>query len=380
MKAFASLSLSKAPALLVGIVILAALTRFLFINSVPVSLYWDEVSEGYNSYSILHTGKDEWGREFPLLFRAFDDDKMPANIYLSTVPIALFGLNEFSVRFTSGLSGVLSVVFTYLVIRELFSYFKKPKEGRLIGLISAFLLAITPWHIIFSRTGFEANVAFCFSIVGTYLLIRGLVSSKYFYFAFLVFAINFYLYRSSVVFVPAFLLSFIGIFSNELKTQTLRKPFVISFVLAIVLISPLLINWAQHGDVRTQQVDVFDNTTETVSKAADARIKAGDSAVAKIIYNRRIIYVENIVGNYVSHFSPRYLFFAGDGNPRHSVKDRGLLYAWELPFIVIGLGLFTKKIGRYFLFCAAGYSQRQSQQVLVSHRRMHFVHCLWLCL
>src|SRR4051812_29464643 len=78
---------------LLAILLLATILRFTALNSLPVSPYWDEVSEGYNSYSLFLTGKDEYGAHLPLFFRGFDDDKLPVYIYSSIIPIAIFGLN-----------------------------------------------------------------------------------------------------------------------------------------------------------------------------------------------------------------------------------------------------------------------------------------------
>ena len=64
----------KFPVLLIIIVILAACLRLVALAWNPASLNWDEVSHGYNAYSILMTGKDEWGQLFPLTnFRAYGD-------------------------------------------------------------------------------------------------------------------------------------------------------------------------------------------------------------------------------------------------------------------------------------------------------------------
>ncbi len=104
--------------ILVVILFLAIVLRFFLYGSVPPSLNWDEASLGYNAYSILQTGKDEWGKSFPLTFEAFGDFKLPGYIY-STVFIYLFGLSDFGVRFLSQFFGVLSVLFLYLIIKEL---------------------------------------------------------------------------------------------------------------------------------------------------------------------------------------------------------------------------------------------------------------------
>jgi len=150
----------KTDFLLVCVVFLAFTLRFVSIEYAPPSLNWDEVSHGYNAYSILKTGKDEWGETFPSLFRAFGDYKLPVYIYLTALSEALFGLNSFSVRLPSVLAGVAAVVFTFLLVRRLFN-----KE---VALIAALLVSIEPWTFFLSRTALEANVSITFVIAGVY--------------------------------------------------------------------------------------------------------------------------------------------------------------------------------------------------------------------
>src|SRR3990167_3090742 len=105
--------------LLVGIILLAAVLRFFQISSFPPALNWDEVSHGYNAYSILKTGKDEWGVSFPTIFRAYGDYKLPVYIYLVVVSEAVFGLTELAVRLPSVLAGTAMIFFTYLLVKKL---------------------------------------------------------------------------------------------------------------------------------------------------------------------------------------------------------------------------------------------------------------------
>src|SRR3989344_1327591 len=110
---------------LLAIIILAVVLRFYKLGTTPPSLYWDEVSLGYNAYSILKTGFDEHHHFLPLTnFAAFGDYKPPGYIYATVPSIALFGLNEFAVRFPSALAGTLTVLVTYFLVVELFE--KKP--------------------------------------------------------------------------------------------------------------------------------------------------------------------------------------------------------------------------------------------------------------
>lgn len=121
----------------------------------PPSLNWDETSLGYNAYSILQTGRDEWGRRLPLTFEAFGDYKLPGYIYITVPFVALLGLNEWAVRLPSMIAGVLSVGFLYwIVVTE--------SKNKKWALVSAFLLAVSPWHTFLSRVALEANLALCF--------------------------------------------------------------------------------------------------------------------------------------------------------------------------------------------------------------------------
>src|SRR3989338_1229714 len=128
---------------LIFIFILATVLRFYQLGQNPPSLNWDETAHGYNAYSILVTGRDEYGYRLPLSFRSFDDYKPPLYTYLVVPSIAVFGLSDFAVRFPSAAIGVLAVLATFLMVYELFKNYK-------IALLSAFFLCISPWHLQFS--------------------------------------------------------------------------------------------------------------------------------------------------------------------------------------------------------------------------------------
>src|SRR3989344_3130373 len=98
------------PILFAAILILALVLRFNQFGKIPVSLYWDEVAVGYNAYSIATNLHDEHSVFLPLMFRSFGEYKMPAYVYLTAPVIKLFGMNEVSVRFWSGVLGMMAVV------------------------------------------------------------------------------------------------------------------------------------------------------------------------------------------------------------------------------------------------------------------------------
>ena len=161
------------------LIFFALFLRTYHISQVPPALSWDEVSIGYNAYSILKTGRDEHGKFLPIdTFVAYGDYKPPLAIYLTVPSIALFGLSEFGVRFPSAFFGTLTVLMTYFLVKEFFRRTKNQEPiTRNLPTIASLLLAISPWHINLSRAGFEANIALFFIVLGVYFIL--LARKKY---------------------------------------------------------------------------------------------------------------------------------------------------------------------------------------------------------
>ena len=111
--------------LFVIIIFVAIVLRFYQLGQNPPSLDWDEASLGYNAYAILKTGADEYGNKFPLSIRSFDDYKPPLYVYLTVPSIGFFGSNEFAVRLPSAILGIIAILTTYFLVKEIFS-FKEP--------------------------------------------------------------------------------------------------------------------------------------------------------------------------------------------------------------------------------------------------------------
>ncbi|KKQ43486.1 MAG: hypothetical protein US60_C0001G0001, partial [Microgenomates group bacterium GW2011_GWC1_37_8] len=116
------------------IILLSFIVRVVGIGKYPVGFTQDEASFGYDAYSLLKTGKDQWGVSFPLVLRSFGDFKLPLYTYLTVPSVAIFGLNEFATRLPNAIFGALAVLATYLMVLE----FTKDKK---LALVSALFLA-----------------------------------------------------------------------------------------------------------------------------------------------------------------------------------------------------------------------------------------------
>ena len=109
------------PKTLIIITILAAVLRLAFLDRYPVHMSVDEVAIGYDAFSLLFSGRDHYQTLFPLTFISLGDYKPPLYHYLTVLPVRIWGLNEFSVRFTSAFFGILAIPLVYFLSRTLTS-------------------------------------------------------------------------------------------------------------------------------------------------------------------------------------------------------------------------------------------------------------------
>lgn len=296
------------------ICILLLFTRFYKIAEIPASVYWDEASIGYNAYSIAETGKDEWGEFMPINFKAFGEFKLPVYIYATAISIKFFGLNEFSIRLPAVLFSLGIILICYLLT-------KKISGNRDIGLISVFLLTISPWLFIFTRTGYEATAGLMFYLMAIYFFLQQAKNSLFLTFSILCFILSAYSYNSfrilSILVVP-FLIYFI--FRFHLKVN---KQLIISLVLSIILIVismlPIIGAYSKGEFTRLETVGIFDSHKKSFEIA------------------------KQFVANYIAHFDPKFLFFKGDINLRSQQNGFGQVYLLELPFLIIGMFSIIKR-------------------------------------
>ena len=154
------------------IILLALFLRVWRLGVNPPHLTPDEAALGYNAYSILRTGRDEYGKLLPIIFKSFGDYKPGLYVYLTVPFVGLFGLNELAVRLPSALAGVLAVYLIYRVVLEVFKENTSKINYQRLAMMASFLLAISPWHIHFSRGAWEVNVSLTLTLAGIYFFFR----------------------------------------------------------------------------------------------------------------------------------------------------------------------------------------------------------------
>lgn len=143
---------------LVFLLAFAAFTRLFLLGTAPAGLTWDEAALGYVGKMVVTTGRDEHGQLLPRAFTSFGDYKAPLAIYITGIFTSLLGLSPLAVRLPFALAGVASVWLMTQIGRKVF-------DNRWYGLLCGWLLAITPWHLLFSRVAFESGLALFFFLL-----------------------------------------------------------------------------------------------------------------------------------------------------------------------------------------------------------------------
>ena len=109
------------PILLI-LISLLSVTLFLYkLNVSPPALNADEATNAYDAYSILKTGKDQYGNFMPLRFKSFGDYKLPLLTYLAVPFIKIFGLTETGIRMVNFPFVLLFPIIIFLLTQELFN-------------------------------------------------------------------------------------------------------------------------------------------------------------------------------------------------------------------------------------------------------------------
>lgn len=323
-----------------GIVFIAAFLRLWHLSGVPISPNWDEVALGYNAFSILHTGRDEFGVFLPFVLKSFGNYTPALYAYLAIPCIMLFHLSVFSTRLPSAIMGIIAVITTYFLTFELLSLQSQQKtRNSIISLLSMFLLAISPWHIQFSRVAYEANPALTLCLLGLLFFLLGLKKPGWFIASAIFYGLSMHAYHSPRLFVPLFIVGLFVIFRKRLleEKKYLMIPIIIGCIFLIPFVYYLVTGQSEQITGRFSETSIFTDTSNNVEQK-DIAYYLFDSAIPQKAYT--------ILTGYAIHFSPTWLFFTGD-NDRHHAPSTGLLYLWEAPFLLLGLLKILSTKGKF---------------------------------
>lgn len=328
----------KKRGIILGLIFLFSFLLFtLYSTYVFPTPNWDEVSFGYNAFSILKTGRDEWGNLFPLIFRAFGDYKLPLYAYLSTFSIAILGLNVYAVRLVSILAGSIFPLILFSIARELnFSL----KTALFIALISV----INPWHLWLSSSALESNLAltlFAGAVLFSIKFFKFPRQYKFFLIATILLGLSMYTYNSYRLIAP---LVFLFLVFNTSLTQKILKKTLPSIIIFSLFLLPLIYQtYKGYGRARFDIVSLFKDPGLRLSVEADRNFPHS-KLTGRLFHNYPFYLGQKLSFNYLTNFSPEFLFLYGGHNQAFSPPSYGYFYWWEITLWLAGLLILIKAL------------------------------------
>ncbi|MDP3988164.1 MAG: hypothetical protein Q8P80_03410 [Candidatus Levybacteria bacterium] len=335
---------------------IAFFLRFYKLGEVPFGFYQDESAIGYNAYSIIQTGKDEYGKSFPLYFKSFGDWKLPVYIYSSIIPIKIFGLNEFAVRFPSALFGALSVIVFYFFASTIIESYestqiRKRINANNLAITATFLFAINPWSLHYNRATFEVSISLFLFLLGGLLLYKSFDKKKSLPFVLgtLCFIISLYSYNLTRLLAPA--LYFLILFLNRGKVKAIRKnTFSFTGFISLVFLVPFIGTFFGNGGFSSASGTLIFSSAAVQSVLLEFRSYFVNfpSVLSKLMFNNLELTLWQYLGNIASYFSVNFFFVSGSTHGNHGIGNVGQFYLFEFPLVILGIIWIIREKPKWF--------------------------------
>lgn len=334
------------------VIVFAFFLRLYHLDTLPPSLYYDELDASFQAKTFNQNLTDYYGHKFPIAFQSFGDYRTPLHIYSIALVHKFTSNPDIAARLPSAIFGVFSIYFMYLI------------SG---SLIPAILMAISPWALHYSRISFEVSGMLMLILAGIYFWKRYTQDSKLSQLLLAVFflCLTPYFYSTSKLFLLILVaLIFIIWFSKIIKIST--KHLLVSAIFAFILLFPLLLDTLKGNSAfRFSYIGIFSDpqisNTVNYQRYADIFTQhqnetgVSPSLFSKIIHNKYTLVASTFIKNYFSSFSTDFLFISGDKNLRHGFGAHGLLYIIDFFLVIFGLINIIKnrrqdRIGTLFLW------------------------------
>lgn len=320
------------------IFLISVFLRFYKLGQVPNGLSPDEADIGYNTYSVIKTGADVYGKKYPLFFQSLDDYKPGLPYYLSIPAINLFGLNEFSIRaLPAFLGSLIPILVFYLAI---LLYPKNKKYAYFAGVLTA----LAPWSIQESRAMIVySDFTFLYLLFLIFFLLGLKKNGKYLILSALFLSLTLYTYYAAVIYIVPTLAIMVFLYRFEIFKNI---KYLTVFLLTLCILSLPAVNHylSPVAKTRLNAISVFSADVTLPTSITEIKYDQKHGVpLATLTHNRRFVFGTALLENYFRYFDLDYLFVNSSGVRYFYVNYVGLFYLVELPFVLYGLYLLIKK-------------------------------------
>ncbi len=314
--------------ILFAIIFIGGFLRFFKLNEYPIQLNHDEISQIYDTVSIVQTGKDIYGNFLPLAFPSTGDYKVGHYIYITILPYLIFGMKEITIRLPSAFFGTLEILAVFLFVRELTKNLK-------LALISASLVAVMPSEIFYSRKSFESIIAASLTFFGLFLLSKFMgdkIRKINLILTSLILVLPMYIYTSYTMVIPLIVFAYYFMFRKNIQPQI--KRFKKMIILWGILILPLIFIISTNAGVRFRASSVF--ILQDASLGKQLNLFDISNPPLQSLYKFKFIAEYSFI-KYLNQFDPILLFAKGLDLTNQGIVGLGPLLITLLPFFLLGV-------------------------------------------
>ena len=322
------------------ILVFAFLLRFWNVSKYPEAIDEDEMALGYYGYSLIHAGTDEYGNKFPIYFKSVGDFKYGLYSYFAAIPVGIFGLSPLTARLVSVFAGVASVFAVYLLAFEI-------SRNKSYALLTAFVLAVSPTHIHFSRVAYSNVLGATFAVFSLVYFIRclkkGGLIRKNVVSLFVFFTLALFSYQAYRIFLPATFLLIFPIFAVGLKRRDFLPRMLLIFAAILIVFASFI---SRESRARASGLSTLIEQPKIDEQIAEDGYVSRSIFVTRLFHNKAGSVATGFLKRYISYFDPGFLFVeVSPADGRHTTPGVGLLYLIEAPLLLfglLGLGLTIK--------------------------------------
>ncbi|MCE5300746.1 MAG: glycosyltransferase family 39 protein, partial [Spirochaetia bacterium] len=319
------------------IMALAVYFRVHNIADLPAGCYRDEGQNGNEAINIMK-GISVDGTSLPVYIERWTQNAA-MYMYFIAASFNFFDIGVLQIRGVSIFFGVLCIPAFYFLVRHLM--------GPRTALVGAFLMAVSRWHVNFSRIGFLGITTVFFVIVCVYFAYRAYRKRKPFDYIMLgaLTGMSLYTYLAARLIPAGFAIFMLFLFFREFKFFAKNwKNLLFTLAAMLIVLLPLLQYAVKHPANFTSRQSTVSIFNKEMLHEIGGRYTEKDGTPKNAIK----LYAD-AAWNTCMMFN-----YLGDGNPRHNLPGKPMLDFFTGIFFTLGFfyALFNWKKPRYFLLLA----------------------------
>ena len=301
--------------LLAAVVLLAAFFRLHRIDNLPPGDGYDPAFYGIDALEILEGARP--------VFLPTNYGREPLFSYAVALAFLLLGASTRAIHVTSAVFGILAVPAVYLVAEELFAE-EDGLLGRFGGLVAALMMAVSYWHLNWSRYGVRAILVPLFAAATLYFLWRGLRTGALLPFLLcgVSLGVSMYTYQAARMLPVLVLVGFAAVaWDRGAITRRDWRHFLIVAAVAMLIFAPLGVYFATHPD-------------SSFHRIRDVLVIQGEQST---LSNLRAVLNQTI--DALLTFS-----FVGDSRPYSTIPGRPSLNPFFSALFLLGIGVSLTRL------------------------------------